>query len=121
MRSDLLFNVSIIFFYRQGTNACSKKPCSHICVPLPGEKFTCLCPDGLKAINNTDDGKISCKCTDGSDELPDGTCAQQDGTCRYVCLFVCLFVCLLVRDLGYYVGFRIDKNLMFNLQKSSNS
>ena len=84
MRSDL--QNYHLFFYRQGTNACSNKPCSHICVPLPGEKFTCLCPDGLKAINNTADGKISCKCTDGSDELADGTCAQQDGTCRYVCL-----------------------------------
>ena len=39
----------------------------------------------------------------------------------FVCLFVCLFVYLLMRDLGYYVGFKIDKNLMFNLQKSSNS
>lgn len=68
------------FLHRQGENACSNNPCSHICVPLPDEKFTCLCPDGLKAINGTD-GKISCKCPDGSDDLGNGTCPQQGGTC----------------------------------------
>ena len=33
-------------FHRSGSNACSSKPCSHICVAMPDEKFQCLCPDG---------------------------------------------------------------------------
>ena len=69
-------------FSRQGKNACSKNPCSHICVPLPEDKYTCLCPDGLKAVNNTNDGKISCRCPDGSNDVLNGTCPSHDGTCR---------------------------------------
>merc|ERR1719219_2805950 len=32
-------------------------------------------------MNNTDDGKISCKCPNGSDDHFNGTCPQQNGTC----------------------------------------
>ena len=67
------------FLHRQGTNACSKKPCSHICVPMPDQKYTCLCPDGLKAFTEND--KTVCKCPDGSDDHGDGTCPQNSGTC----------------------------------------
>ena len=75
------------YFFRQGKNACSKNPCSHICVPLPEDKYTCLCPDGLKAVNNTNDGKISCRCPDGSNDVLNGTCPSHDGTCRYIFSF----------------------------------
>jgi hypothetical protein len=68
------------FLHRQGKNACSKTPCSHICVPMPDDKYTCLCPDGLKAVTDAN-AKVVCKCLDGSDDLGNGTCAEQSGTC----------------------------------------
>ena len=58
----------------------SDKPCSHICVPLPNEQHTCLCPDGLKAFPDQS-GKVICKCLDGSDDHGNGTCPQNSGTC----------------------------------------
>ena len=81
------------YLHRQGQNSCSKNNgfCSHLCIPLPEDRFTCLCPDGLKAVNVSGSGQesqvlgsnpVECKCPDGSDVLPDGTCQQQDGTCN---------------------------------------
>jgi len=68
----------------QMKNACSSKPCSHLCIALPPhykEKYRCLCPDGMKASGDGD--KSVCKCPD--DSLPDevtGSChALQNGTC----------------------------------------
>ena len=44
--------------HRSGTNACSKKPCSHLCVPMPSdrgngestENYQCRCPDGKQLL-----------------------------------------------------------------------
>ena len=67
--------------HRHGENKCSKHTCSHLCVPLPDDDFVCLCPDGLKAVEDTSTGQVVCKCPDGSDSLGNGTCAEQNGVC----------------------------------------
>ena len=52
-------------------------------MPLPNEKYACLCPDGLKSFNNT------CKCLDGSDPKDGGTCPEgANGFCS-VDQFMC--------------------------------
>lgn len=44
---------------QSGTNACNDGThnCTHLCVGAPGEKFRCLCPDGM---NMTDAGQCEC-------------------------------------------------------------
>ncbi|TRY76952.1 hypothetical protein TCAL_09210 [Tigriopus californicus] len=66
--------------HRAGSNECSKKPCSHLCVAMPAPKhYQCLCPDGMKAEEDGD--KKVCKCPDGSLPLDDGTCKSNNGQC----------------------------------------
>ncbi|XP_049769267.1 sortilin-related receptor-like [Schistocerca cancellata] len=62
---------------QEGSNACDgNKVCSHLCFGLPGHKYSCKCPDGMKAGTNT-----TCTCADGSKPFENGTCAKQGNTC----------------------------------------
>lgn len=59
---------------QNGTNGCSKSNCKTLCVSLPDNKVTCLCPDGFKKEGD------SCLCPDGSKMGEDGRCAIQAST-----------------------------------------
>ncbi|XP_052741999.1 sortilin-related receptor isoform X1 [Bicyclus anynana] len=65
------------YFMQHGSNACSYKntSCDTLCLGTPGNKFSCLCPDGFKNVN----GK--CMCPNGLESAPNMTCAKQDGSC----------------------------------------
>lgn len=65
--------------HRQGNNSCSSNPCSHLCVPMPDNSYSCLCPDGMKAEKSGQ--LVSCKCPDGSTVFANGTCPKINGTC----------------------------------------
>lgn len=100
--------------HRSGRNGCSDKPCSHLCVSMPGEgtPFKCLCPDGkitkavfsyhcrvsltcflpllgMKAEIDASSGRNVCRCPDGSVPTRDGLCPQSNGSCnssQFTCL-----------------------------------
>ncbi|XP_037293354.1 sortilin-related receptor isoform X2 [Manduca sexta] len=61
-----------------GINACSYKntSCDALCLGMPNNKFSCLCPDGFRKSN----GK--CVCPDGAEPLANMTCPKSVGaTC----------------------------------------
>ncbi|KAJ8982348.1 hypothetical protein NQ317_013098, partial [Molorchus minor] len=58
-----------------GTNACTNSSCPYICVGLPKNKHTCLCPDGLDPKN----GK--CMCPGNTEPLGVMTCPSVDNSC----------------------------------------
>ncbi|XP_017882694.1 sortilin-related receptor-like [Ceratina calcarata] len=60
---------------QEGSNACAKNPCSHVCVGAPHGLFTCLCPDGMEMIAN------KCMCPGGATPHPDLTCPRVASTC----------------------------------------
>ncbi|CAK1543183.1 unnamed protein product [Leptosia nina] len=64
-------------FMQHGSNACSYKntSCNYLCLGAPGNKFSCLCPDGFKMVN----GK--CLCPNGLEPAPNMTCPKLNGTC----------------------------------------
>lgn len=62
-----------------GTNQCSNQNCSHICVGLPNNGHSCLCPDGLVLSNKTTSQQ--CVCPDGKENStcnvkPKNNCAS---------------------------------------------
>ncbi|XP_066145381.1 sortilin-related receptor-like [Euwallacea fornicatus] len=59
-----------------GKNACFNASCSHICVGLPKNKFTCLCPDGMDVSKEG-----ACLCPGGYPPLSNGTCASVGSSC----------------------------------------
>ncbi len=69
--------------HNSGGSACSSNPCSHLCVPMPGGRFRCLCPDGMKASSDeSGSSSLVCRCPDGSVLETNGTCHQSaDGRC----------------------------------------
>ncbi|XP_047516497.1 sortilin-related receptor-like isoform X1 [Pieris napi] len=64
-------------FMQHGSNACSYKntSCNYLCLGAPGNKFSCLCPDGFKMV----DGK--CLCPNGLEPASNMTCPKLNGTC----------------------------------------
>lgn len=67
---------------QQGSNACGERKspvCSHLCLGRPNNAYSCLCPDGLKAIKNGTNEH--CVCPDGSKIQDDGTCLSEGSTC----------------------------------------
>lgn len=63
-------------FVQHGSNACSFKntSCETICLGAPGNKFSCLCPDGFMKVNGT------CMCPNGLPPGPNMTCPKKPGT-----------------------------------------
>ena len=47
-----------------GTNACVDQPCSLLCLPQPGQRHACVCPDGTP-ITTLPSGELQCQCPHG--------------------------------------------------------
>lgn len=63
-----------------GSNVCSENHnCSHICVGIPDEQFSCLCPEGMisTVINETK----TCVCPGLKTAPSNGTCPPITGNC----------------------------------------
>ncbi|RVE64659.1 hypothetical protein OJAV_G00128190 [Oryzias javanicus] len=69
-------------FYKakhRGHNACADQPCSLLCLPQPGHKHTCVCPDGVPMVTMPD-GELQCKCPFGY-QLKNKTCVKTEHSC----------------------------------------
>ncbi|XP_051965527.1 sortilin-related receptor-like [Xyrauchen texanus] len=69
-------------FYKgknRGLNACSDQPCSLMCLPQPGNKHHCVCPDVVSATT-LPSGELQCQCPSGY-QLRNNTCVKTEHTC----------------------------------------
>lgn len=57
-----------------GHNACADQPCSLLCLPQPGHRHTCVCPDGAPTITMPN-GELQCQCPSGY-QLQNNTCIK---------------------------------------------
>lgn len=60
--------------YLQGHNSCTDQPCSLLCLPQPGQRHSCFCPDGAPIIT-LPNGDLQCKCPSGY-QLQNDTCVK---------------------------------------------
>lgn len=63
-----------IFFSPLGQNACVDQPCSLLCLPQPGNKHHCVCPDGV-STTILPSGEHQCQCPSGY-QLHNNTCVK---------------------------------------------
>ncbi|CAB1347775.1 unnamed protein product [Coregonus sp. 'balchen'] len=64
-------------FYKgktRGHNACADQPCSLLCLPQPGHRHTCVCPDGAPTTT-LPNGVLQCQCPTGY-QLHNKTCIK---------------------------------------------
>lgn len=66
-----------------GHNACIDWPCSLLCLPRPGHRHTCICPDGTPTAT-TPDGELQCQCPSGY-QLHNKTCVKTGETAAELC------------------------------------
>ncbi|XP_048015876.1 sortilin-related receptor [Megalobrama amblycephala] len=69
-------------FYKgknNGQNACVDQPCSLLCLPQPGNKRQCVCPDGVSSTI-LPSGDRQCQCPSGY-QLRNNTCVKTEHTC----------------------------------------
>ncbi|XP_029922532.1 sortilin-related receptor isoform X2 [Myripristis murdjan] len=69
-------------FYKgktRGHNACADQPCSLLCLPQPGHRHTCVCPDGAPTITMPN-GELQCQCPTGY-QLQNNTCVKTEHSC----------------------------------------
>uniref|UniRef100_A0A3B3Q3S9 Sortilin-related receptor n=1 Tax=Paramormyrops kingsleyae TaxID=1676925 RepID=A0A3B3Q3S9_9TELE len=69
-------------FYRgktKGHNACADQPCSLLCLPRPGHRHTCVCPEGAPT-KQLPSGELQCQCPAGY-HLQNNTCIKMERTC----------------------------------------
>ncbi|XP_016368987.1 sortilin-related receptor-like [Sinocyclocheilus rhinocerous] len=69
-------------FYKgknRGQNACVDQPCSLLCLPQPGNKHHCVCPDGV-STTILPSGEHQCQCPGGY-QLRNNTCVKTEHTC----------------------------------------
>ncbi|XP_048838564.1 LOW QUALITY PROTEIN: sortilin-related receptor [Brienomyrus brachyistius] len=69
-------------FYRgktKGHNACADQPCSLLCLPRPGHRHTCVCPEGAPT-KQLPSGELQCQCPVGY-HLQNNTCVKMERTC----------------------------------------
>ncbi|XP_039862395.1 sortilin-related receptor isoform X1 [Simochromis diagramma] len=69
-------------FYKgknRGHNACADQPCSLLCLPQPGHRHTCVCPDGAPTLT-TPSGELQCQCPQGY-QLHNNTCIKTEHSC----------------------------------------
>uniref|UniRef100_A0A673K6R7 Sortilin-related receptor n=1 Tax=Sinocyclocheilus rhinocerous TaxID=307959 RepID=A0A673K6R7_9TELE len=69
-------------FYKgknRGQNACVDQPCSLLCLPQPGNKHHCVCPDGV-STTILPSGEHQCQCPSGY-QLRNNTCVKTEHTC----------------------------------------
>lgn len=57
-----------------GHNACADQPCSLLCLPQPGHRHTCVCPEGAPTITMPS-GELQCQCPTGY-QLQNNTCVK---------------------------------------------
>uniref|UniRef100_A0A6Q2ZM28 Sortilin-related receptor n=1 Tax=Esox lucius TaxID=8010 RepID=A0A6Q2ZM28_ESOLU len=76
-------------FYKgkaRGHNACADQPCSLLCLPQPGHRHTCVCPDGAPTTT-LPNGELQCQCPTGF-QLHNNTCVKIEHVClpnQYQC------------------------------------
>ncbi|KAM7399797.1 hypothetical protein PAMP_019041 [Pampus punctatissimus] len=69
-------------FYKgknRGQNACADQPCSLLCLPQPGHRHTCVCPDGTPTITMPN-GELQCQCPTGY-QRHNNTCVKTEHSC----------------------------------------
>uniref|UniRef100_A0A671NK63 Sortilin-related receptor n=1 Tax=Sinocyclocheilus anshuiensis TaxID=1608454 RepID=A0A671NK63_9TELE len=69
-------------FYKgknRGQNACVDQPCSLLCLPQPGNKHHCVCPDGV-STTILPSGEHQCQCPSGY-QPRNNTCIKTEHTC----------------------------------------
>uniref|UniRef100_A0A3Q1ID25 Sortilin-related receptor n=1 Tax=Anabas testudineus TaxID=64144 RepID=A0A3Q1ID25_ANATE len=69
-------------FYKgknRGHNACADQPCSLLCLPRPGHRHTCVCPDGAPTVTMPN-GEVQCQCPTGY-QLRNNTCVKTEHSC----------------------------------------
>ncbi|XP_036379298.1 sortilin-related receptor-like [Megalops cyprinoides] len=69
-------------FYKgktRGHNACADQPCSLLCLPQPGHRHTCVCPEGAPTTQ-LPSGEVQCQCPSGY-RLQNNTCVKTEHTC----------------------------------------
>ncbi|XP_059930371.1 sortilin-related receptor [Gadus macrocephalus] len=69
-------------FYKgkaRGPNGCSDQPCAQLCLPLPGHRHTCVCPDGAPTTASPG-GALRCQCPPGY-QLLNTTCVKTEHSC----------------------------------------
>ncbi|KAJ8401703.1 hypothetical protein AAFF_G00376740 [Aldrovandia affinis] len=69
-------------FYKdktKGHNGCADQPCSLLCLPQPGQRHTCVCPEGAPTTR-LPSGELQCQCPGGY-RMQNGTCVKTDHTC----------------------------------------
>uniref|UniRef100_A0A8C3A547 Sortilin-related receptor n=1 Tax=Cyclopterus lumpus TaxID=8103 RepID=A0A8C3A547_CYCLU len=69
-------------FYKgksRGHNACADQPCSLLCLPQPGHRHTCVCPDGTPTVTMPT-GELQCQCPTGY-LLQNNTCVKTVHSC----------------------------------------
>ncbi|XP_035241564.1 sortilin-related receptor-like [Anguilla anguilla] len=69
-------------FYKgktKGRNACASQPCSLLCLPQPGHRHTCVCPEGAPTTL-LPSGEVQCQCPTGY-LLRNNTCVKTEHTC----------------------------------------
>ncbi|XP_069003442.1 sortilin-related receptor isoform X1 [Embiotoca jacksoni] len=69
-------------FYKgksRGHNACADQPCSLLCLPQPGHRHTCVCPDGTPTVTMPN-GELQCQCPTGY-QLQNNTCVKTEHSC----------------------------------------
>nr|XP_015193134.1 PREDICTED: sortilin-related receptor [Lepisosteus oculatus] len=68
-------------FYKgktRGHNACADQPCSLLCLPQPGHRHTCVCPEGVVSANVTSGQQ--CQCPSGY-HMQNHTCVKAEHSC----------------------------------------
>ncbi|KAI1903297.1 hypothetical protein AGOR_G00025750 [Albula goreensis] len=69
-------------FYKgktRGHNACADQPCSLLCLPQPGHRHTCVCPEGAPTTK-LPSGEVQCQCPSGY-KMQNNTCVKTEHTC----------------------------------------
>ncbi|XP_077396383.1 sortilin-related receptor [Festucalex cinctus] len=62
-----------------GHNACADLPCRLLCLPQPGSRHTCICPEGTPTTT-LPDGQVQCQCPTGY-QLQNNTCVKTEVSC----------------------------------------
>lgn len=103
---------------QEGSNACDKSNCSHICVGAPRGEFSCLCPNGMVRSNHTNE----CVCPGGQKAFANLTCPSEQSTCGpgyfnckkspglfdFVIFVNCLYLYLFFKGICIPTVFRCD-------------
>ncbi|XP_061637060.1 sortilin-related receptor isoform X1 [Phyllopteryx taeniolatus] len=62
-----------------GHNACADQQCRLLCLPLPDNRHTCICPEGTPTTT-LPDGQLQCQCPTGY-QLQNTTCVKTELSC----------------------------------------